>query len=200
MIIKLLEGLPQQTVLKIVVIKKNDPKAVPAPGVNDSDGLGIVKEEWDTLYKLSQDSSYRHVLTLCSRPGSSYFARYLELTYFHPDKPELNNLFDQRFFRWNDLHFTILTVPASFDHVLHETATVVGVRLVDRALPVLIGGGKIERLPLHDSYLYTMENAPGHMVYTQGWEKAHEQENKDVQTIENKKLTPHHTVQGGDTK
>lgn len=135
-----------------------------------------------------QDPNYRHVLCITFRPGLAFYTRYLELTYFHPNNKDLNDLYDQRFFKWEDLQLTLVTVPASFDSVLHEAAKATNMRLVDRALPVLIGGDGMERLPLHEEYLYTMENGDGYLVYTKGHDAAGEQQDKDIQALEDEKL------------
>jgi len=197
---EILEALPKDTVLRLCCIKLDSPDVLVPPGVEitpgETEGIGVAKETFGDLQKLAQDFLYRHVLFMAGRPGAAYFCRYLELTYFPPDDPSKNDLFDMRYFKWNDLHWCIVSVRTAFDSVLHETAKITNMRLVDRALPVMIGDGKIERLPLHDEFLYTMENDSSHILYSQGQEAAYKQEDELVEALEKEKLTPHIVVEG----
>jgi hypothetical protein len=148
----------------------------------DPEHFHVHKIVIDDLIQMSKDLTLYHVVSLYDRPGAAYFANYLEYTYFTPDTPE-NDLMNFITFRWEDHHWSILSVPIEYKYACETACEMANLRLAD-GVPIIMGGNslgivasmrptslseslkdQVRFFPLNGPNVFTLENKNGSIMY-----------------------------------
>lgn len=129
-------------------------------------GDGIEFPESDKeLRKFMKDESFVHYIGMIvpPRPGVGELLEFVEHEYYKPGTPR-NDLFLMRIIRWEDMVWSLVSIPIRERSYVEKAVRSFGLRIVD-GVPSVLSGGKLDRFPYENERTYTFENVSGHPVY-----------------------------------
>jgi hypothetical protein len=101
-----------------------------------------------------------------ARPGVTDCFKLLEHSYFKPGTSR-NVLFSIRVIEWMDMIWGIVSIPIEEKHFM-EKAAQASYLLVANGIPNVIANGEIFKFPINNDRVFTLENIPGHPMYSGG--------------------------------
>jgi hypothetical protein len=122
------------------------------------------RETADDLARLGRDPATRSYVVMLMRPGARYFMTYLEYTFYPPGRPHLNALLGCRNVEWEDLPWSVATIPAG-DGPKAEEAAQKAELLIKDGMPATITHDGIAHFPLQGKNCFNLESRPGAAVY-----------------------------------
>lgn len=105
---------------------------------------------------LSKDKSRFFIVVMSMRPNTRVWSMDLEYTHYVPDTPR-NDLFSFYQSKWQDIHWSVISIPIEDRHLAEEMASKHNLRIAD-GIPVILGGEKPEAFPLKGDNVFTIEN------------------------------------------
>lgn len=130
------------------------------------------EESYESIREFIRDPKYIHYVGMIAppRPGVRLCAIKLEHTYFIPGTPS-NEEFLLRIFEWCGMIWIMISIPREKSNLMEKVAAECGLRIAD-GVPTLIGSGAYNPFPFNDSSVFTLENIPGHPIYSNNPEVA----------------------------
>jgi hypothetical protein len=135
---------------------------------NEDDEICVSLVRQEDLVELAKDQTKIHIICMMMRVGVDFFFNHLEYTYFPPLTPE-NDEYDYCVFKWNNLMWSICSIPLEKKPLAEESAKEAKMKLAD-GIPFMAGpvvaATRPERLedlevdwfPLNGETVFTLEN------------------------------------------
>lgn len=98
------------------------------------------------------------------RPGVMLFSTLLEYTFFPPSDPSRNKLFNISIFKWEEMVWSVISIPKEFEAHAKACVNKAGLRIAD-GVPTMLGAGGPKRFTIDVPNLWTLENESNHPVY-----------------------------------
>ena len=132
--------------------------------IADQDGC-LVSETDEQMQEFMRNERFIHYVGMINppRPGVSECITLLEHKHYQPKTPR-NELFIMRLIDWNDIMWVIISIPIEEKNLMEAVADECGLRIAD-GIPTMISGGGVERFPISNERIFTLENKSGHLVY-----------------------------------
>ena len=107
-------------------------------------------------------------MTVPPRPGCHLFCTILEYK-FYPPNTDKNKEFILQIIKWKvdgmEMIYTIVSIPEKEKAYAEAVAKMVGMRIAN-GVPTMLGGGKPHFFPINVPNAFTIENEPGHPIYS----------------------------------
>jgi hypothetical protein len=123
-----------------------------------------VNEPTSALAALGLDRSLLNYVTMMDRPGSRFFATYLEYTFYAPGDLARMRPFQSRIVRWVDIYWNVITIPTA-DLARARQAANRAELLIKHGSPATIKAEGIADFPLRAANVFTLESVPGAPLY-----------------------------------
>lgn len=120
--------------------------------------VAIELESFANLLKLNQDPRI-HVCVLMNRPGATEAVMMVESNTFPPGDDELNDQWDVRVVRWQDLDWHILSFPQGMLDQVKEDFAMCGFCL-QLGIPTIVENDTSIYFPIYTPHTYTLFDAP----------------------------------------
>ena len=127
---------------------------------------GIEVAESPTDYqRFFADPSFIHYAGMLNppRPGVLDCVQMLENIHYKPGS-DRNHLFLLRLLDWQDILWTIVSIPIAEKANMERVAQVNGLRIAN-GVPTMFADGGIHSFPVSNDRVFTLENIHGHPVY-----------------------------------
>ncbi len=115
-----------------------------------------------------KDESRIHYICMLIPPraGVNLFASILEYKFYPPNTPK-NEEFIMQILRWEELTYSIISIPMKEKAYAEAVAKTVGMRIAN-GVPTMFGGpgGEPKFFPVRVDHAFTIENEPGHPIYS----------------------------------
>jgi hypothetical protein len=127
-----------------------------------------IEESLTDLKVFIADPYFIHYLGMLSppRPGVLDCVQLLEYTYF-PPWTERNALFHARVIEWQDIMWSMISIPIGDREMMDKSAMANRLRVAN-GVPIVFSGGEMYSFPAGNERVFTLENIKGHPVYKQG--------------------------------
>lgn len=94
---------------------------------------------------------------------------HLEYEKYPPHNKELNNRFQLFIIDHQDIRFLLISVPLEDRHIAERYASQYGCKFADGVPTVFCGQGD-PLFPIQHKHIWSVENTPGHAVYSPGFD------------------------------
>ncbi len=135
------------------------------------------------------DPNLTNFISMVTRPMFVAFSFGLEHTYFHPDDLTLNDFFQFRLLKWQDMEWAIITIPSTHHIFADVIAKRTGLKLTNGS-PCILGWDNTknqptqEFFPLEGPNVFSLECDPTNKLLTN--ENLNNQE--ETQKLQNKMI------------
>lgn len=118
----------------------------------------------EMLQRMADDPDWFHVVCMMVRPGCYLFMRKLELEHYRPATPR-NNLFYVTQIKWQEMEWTVISIPLKERHLADQVAKECGMAFED-GIPHVIGGPLgVARFPMNSERVFSLRNSANSIVY-----------------------------------
>lgn len=126
---------------------------------------GTIAEDEKQFKEFMENEFFIHYVGMISppRPGVHECTSMLEHKHYKPGT-ERNELFILRMMKWADFFWLIISIPIKEKMFMEEVANECGLRIAN-GVPTVFGPGGIEKFPVSNERVFTLENKAGHPVY-----------------------------------
>lgn len=116
-----------------------------------------------------KDKSRIHYICMLSppRPGVNLFASILEYKFYPPNTPK-NAEFIMQILRWEGLVYSVISIPMKEKSYAEAVAKTVGMRIANGVPTMFDSPGEPKFFPVRVDHAFTIENEPGHPIYSSG--------------------------------
>lgn len=130
------------------------------------DGGGLVEESDRDFKAFMNNPEFIHYagMLMPPRPGFSECIEQLEYSFFQPRTPR-NDLFHLRIIPWEDILWGVVSIPIREKHLMEAVAAACRLRVAN-GVPHVLSAEGIKSFPCATEHMFTMENIPGHPVYS----------------------------------
>jgi hypothetical protein len=122
------------------------------------------RETAGDLARLNHDLTVLNYVGMATRPGVSYFATYLEFTFYQPCFPDLNARFQYRFIEWHDMPWVMITIPFA-DRPKAEEAAKKAELVIIHGMPGVIDSEGVAFFPINNRNTFNLESIEGAPIY-----------------------------------
>lgn len=133
--------------------------------ITKDDGT-LAEESENDLKTFMNDPYFIHYVGMLipPRPGFDDCVQQLEFSYFKPGTKR-NDLFHLRVISWEDIVWGVVSIPISEKRLMETVAAACRLRVAN-GVPCVISADGFKSFPFENSRMFTLENIPGHPVYS----------------------------------
>ena len=160
-----------------------------------TDGMNPTTEE--KIQAFVNNTRFVHFLCLIipRRPGVLLFSVKLEYSYFPPNTQK-NEEYRLHMINWEDMTWSMISIPEEYSHMAHGVADEVGVRIADGIPHTSTDGLKTLRaFPIKGNNVFTIENVKESEVYVNDSkiiQRLYDEEDVQIQRIITECWLPQH--------
>lgn len=133
--------------------------------IEGDDLVSRIPQPLNILTALSFNIDLFHVVTDALRPGTLFFQTYLEHEFFPPMDDDLSAQLQVRLVNWEDMYFSVVTVPIGKKQFCLDAAKATGMILKEGEVPFLFHGGGVKQWPMTAERLAYLKSDPESAIY-----------------------------------
>jgi len=124
--------------------------------VTRSRDMAVIKSSMRELKTFALEHGRFHVVSIAERPGLLAWMQRLELTYYPPGTHR-NLLFHFHMIQWDELMWSMISIPAAGERLARRSAEKTGMRIAD-GVPLVITAEDRKWFPIKERNVWSLES------------------------------------------